>query len=225
MARKLAQSNKIVNGRKGCVGPTHPRMVYLPVNDFYVRLSGPRTGELLPWCKKCHKYRRDNPISKPGRAFVPKEQFMPIREELIRRIGITEAARRMGFSYNQMSDSYMAKKKSVRATTFSAAVKVLAKAREKGEDGWDMIAARVAGSNPVLAGQMSWSPEARIRRQEKIDAMLKKSAAGINPWAKMEQHYASLNTVDETPPDSYWWIPDQNSYIPRFGEEMLGSDF
>lgn len=138
-----------------------------PLTEFYVHKSGPRKGKPFSRCARCWNWQRDHP-QRSVRDRVPLDRFMPIYDELVRRIGQTQAARRIGVAVDTLSRRRLSGKESVEPGTFERAVAVLHEARVNGEDGWDTIQARISNLTDE-ARQRGWENSAKVRKRRVRD--------------------------------------------------------
>jgi hypothetical protein len=117
-----------------CRGILHPNGAMLPLEDFNVYRSGPRTGKPIARCKACHleserlRYRR-----KTGGGLVPLRKLLPFLIELVQRIGLLETSRRTGLGTTTISGILRQKNKYVRKQTFQKVAVVLHEARRTDE--------------------------------------------------------------------------------------------
>jgi hypothetical protein len=89
---------------KLCHGPAHDVPTLLPATEkyFYVRRSKGREGELYHRCRLCANWER---LKSPGTSgYVPLHVAFPFFREAVNRVGIVEAARRMGMSHNGLRE-------------------------------------------------------------------------------------------------------------------------
>jgi hypothetical protein len=127
-----------------------------PLTEFYVHKSGVRKGKPFSRCKRCWRWQVEHPQSQ-ARERVPMREFRAVRDELVRRIGQTNTARRIGVAVDTISRRRLAEKDSVLPETHERALEVLAEAQRNGEDGWDTTAAvRTLNLRPSEAGQARW---------------------------------------------------------------------
>ena len=73
------------------------------------------------------------------------------------------------------------------------------------------------GDTPYL--RLQEKKRARKRRAE-----LYERKADIN-LGSHEEHLATVFPLKDTTPDKFWWHDTGEGWLPRWGEEMLGSDF
>lgn len=185
-------------GGKVCRGFYHAPGTLLPLSEFNTRKSGDRKGELYSLCRVCHKHRRKHPISSPGSAYVPMSKFMEVYDELVRRIGQTNMAKRIGVAVDTLNRRRLATKTNVRVTTYETALAVLEDARSNGEDGWDADAVRVANLTPEIA----WQKSAEVRRLRK----------------KAENDWQLEMAMDRGVSDRAWSYPDKNDMYMRLAD-------
>jgi hypothetical protein len=142
-----------------------------PLIEFYVHGSGIREGKPFSRCKRCWRWQVDHPKG-TLRDRVPMPTFMPVYDELVRRIGQTQAARRIGVAVDTISRRRLNGKESVELETFDKAVSVLEVARANGEDGWSTELARI-GNLTDEDRQRGWQNSAKVRR-ERVQRRLKR---------------------------------------------------
>lgn len=163
---------------------------------------------------------------------VPVDEFRPVIEELRRRIGPMEAARRIGMSVEHLSDTRLAEKSSVRGSTYDAAVAVLDEARANGEDGWDVI--EVRSRNLIARGSEGYRLErAKFERECERRRTEGKLVKGVFGWMRIIDHFEmadcqvywrrGFQVPLDLVPIEYWHPPSMP--FPRFSEEMLGDEF
>lgn len=100
-----------------------------------------------------------------GRPLVPLDVFMQVRDELVRRIGQTNAAKRVGVASESLANHRLRTRQFVTRELHERASAVLAEARAAGEDGWSTREARIAAVAPYRLLGGYWSGEVRKGRQ------------------------------------------------------------
>lgn len=128
-------------------------------------------------------------------------EALPVLQELIGRIGQTNAAKRIGVAVDTISARRLSAKLTVKRAIYDAAVAALEDARAKGEDGWDIQAARAANLTPE-ARQLGIRRSAEVRRQRAaqkdkreerrrrklvIKAELAKREAATEEWKRQDR--------------------------------------
>ena len=148
----------------------------------------------------------DKPRSHPRRPKddVPVELFRQVCDELVKRIGQVNAARRMGLARETIADYRLRSKTAVSRQTYDAAVRVLEEVRENGENGWDTRQARIRSLNPILAGIASGV----ARRKKKAE---KELFGGLEDW----QYEMAMDKVYA---DNSWAYPDKDGKLYRFAD-------
>lgn len=155
---------------------------------------------------------------------------MPIIEELSRRIGKGETARRAGLYIDVLTIGRLRKTKGMRKSTVDKLVHVLVQARQNGEDGFDRLA--VSRSNLIPGGPPGARQRAtramvvkweRRRHRRERQRFRREIASGDNSFNN--EQIMKMYPVDMTSPDNFWWHNTGQEWLPRYGEEMLGSDF
>jgi hypothetical protein len=198
-----------------------------------------RKGKPFSRCKRCWRYQVTHPIKNPLHIErVPVKLYAHTVEELRRRIGQTEAARRMGTHPEHLGARRIAEKTTVTRRKYELAVKVLDDARAAGEDGFDMLAVKMAN---LIHQQRPGVPLDQRRRDywgPKFEAECERRrhvlVTGALGWPMYVRERFTMEECDEwyrrgfsvpldLVPREYWW--DDLSGLPRFGEEMLGKDF
>lgn len=204
-----------------------------PLTDFYIHKSGARKGRPFSQCIRCWHWQRAHPKNETGWVtMVPKRLAMPVFRELFRRLGPQETARRVGVAYNQLSPSRLRRKRSFRLQTYERAKDVLEKARQNGEDNWDVVAFKTSLLNPTVGGlarqkaRRQWEYDFEERRHVKIRGPLGFPLYVTNryTWEEATKIWRSQVKIplDLVPPE-YWRAPGAEFH--RFSEEMLGDDF
>jgi len=121
----------VKNGKKRCRGPLH-NGEWLAINKFLLRKrKNHHDAYYESRCKECVQFLRGFDHHYSG--IVSLKVAWPVFTELVRRLGITESARRAGI---EKSVFYRVAKKQghyVRGKTFAKAIIVLVEARQKNE--------------------------------------------------------------------------------------------
>jgi hypothetical protein len=184
-----------------------------PLTEFYVHKSGVRKGKPFSRCKRCWRWQVDHPQSQ-ARERVPMREFRAVYDELVRRIGQTNTAHRIGVAVDTISRRRLAEKDSVLPETHERALAVLAEAQRNGEDGWDGTAVRALNLRPTEAGLARWRRH-RERLQGVEYEIAMDLAAGAASWAKPDKdgnlrRFADFEckhgrlSGDKTPPCGCW---------------------
>jgi hypothetical protein len=232
-------------GTKKCNGH-HCQGQLRPLAEFYVHGSGVRKGRPFSRCKRCWNYQRTHAVVGPEWLdYVPMLDFRIVAVELIRRIGPTQAARRMGVNPIIFTPKRLALYESVRRRTYDSAVRVLADARAHGEDGWDALAVKTANltdKRRVEAGRRSGEVRrrrrderialmARVAEQDRLRKLKRPSVRPAKPirqpWTETEREQdrqderyerAADMLTDMFMAESDWAKPDKNGTLCRFAD-------
>lgn len=215
---------------KLCRGFFHAPGTMLPLSEFYTHKRGPRVGKPLSLCKRCKLHARKNPKGDNNwNAYV--DIPWDVIEELRRRIGPIEAARRAGLERDVLTPYRLERlSKGMRQTTADSLVRALDEARANGEDNHDPNEVRrahlIPGGPPgareaaVAAMQRKWKLWRALRAAEKRKRRkLTPEEMAMNRMLHMRQQVKPDNH------DPYWWHHTGQEWLPRWGEEMLGRDF
>ena len=120
--------------RKICNGPAHERPIELPVTDryWYFHKSGKKAGQPLHYCKTCSNFHRLKNPTKTNQGTVPAEQVLPILQEIIARVGKSEAARLIEVSPNTNAEILNGSTKRVQKKTAARMINTLRQLRKGG---------------------------------------------------------------------------------------------
>lgn len=214
-----------------CRGHFHAPGTKLPLSEFSVHRGTWQTGKPFAKCKRCTVWLKQHPKGdKDWNTYIPLERVMPIIEELSRRIGKGETARRAGLYIDVLTIGRLRKTKGMRKSTVDKLVRVLVQARQNGEDGFDRLA--VSRSNLIPGGPPGARQRAtramvvkweRRRHRRERQRFRREIASGDNSFNN--EQIMKMYPVDMTSPDNFWWHNTGQEWLPRYGEEMLGSDF
>ena len=199
-----------MNGQwhKRCTGPAHDEPVYLPATDkyFYVRAAEGRDGEFLSRCRLCQNWTR---VKSPGseRGLIDANKVLPYYEEAVNRIGRMELHRRTGLSYESLSAVLDGKTAQVLKRNFKLVLLELISMRRKNEYR-DNASLRLADK----------------KRANKKRERTREIAKNLS-FKPQSDYLAIIQPVDEGEPDKTWWHHTGQEWLPRYGEEMLGSEF
>lgn len=127
----------IKDGMKLCAGPTHPEGgTWLPATEqyFYKRLNG-LSPSFHSHCKRCRSHRvAKKKLDSLAYGYVMVSRFRFVFEELERRLGRKEAARRCGMASHHRWQSIMeGKQRRVQKRTIERAMNALLEARINNE--------------------------------------------------------------------------------------------
>lgn len=193
---------------KRCTGPAHDEPTYLPATDkyFYKRAASARDGEFLSRCRLCQNWAR---VKSPGseRGLIETDKVLHFYQEAVNRVGRAELSRRTGLSIESISNILSGKRQHVRKGNFKLVLLELISMRRKNE----------------------YHSNASLRLADKKRANKKREA--IRAMARdivlhdQEAHLDKIRPVKPDKPDQAWWHDTGQGWLPRWGEEMLGSDF
>jgi hypothetical protein len=215
---------------KKCRGHYHPGGVLVPLTEFHTHRRGRRANKPFSECKKCIKYRQTSPPKLTRPAFieemVPMEKVRPLIDELIRRVGRYEAARRAGLHQEAFSDRRRRNQQFVKPTTFARLAIAVRQAREAGEDNFDIANVRLANLIPNVSGL--YGPKKKFyywRKKREQERMTRAQAKPKSGFKLYDDYVAARNVAKPSEPDPQWWVHTGMEWLPRYGDEMLGSDF
>lgn len=117
---------------KICRGPYHREGKALPVTAFSLRKYPSGKISRHSWCIHCCLYRKHK-NKQPNHGYLPVERVWWIFDELIRRVGHMEAARRINMSPTALRVIKTRGRKHVQKFTVTRAVLALRDARQKRE--------------------------------------------------------------------------------------------
>lgn len=163
----------------------------------------------------------------PGSGYVDIDKFLPVYAELIRRIGQTAMARRLGMAVDSLNIRRIREKKTVRATTYHAAADLLEVVRANGEDGWDTAAVRIANLRPHEAARKS-AENRRLRRLKREEKARRKELRRIEEQRRAEIAYRERESdrrallfsmaMDKDYSDRAWAYPDKDGLLMKFAD-------
>jgi hypothetical protein len=207
-----------------CRGFFHAPGTLVPLSEFSFHKRGTRVGKPFSQCRRCTNHRRQNPKGNTDwNSYV--EVPIEIVEELRRRIGPYEAARRAGLYIDVLLPGRVRRHR-MRQSTVDKLNAVLEEARVKGEDNFDPASVRLSqlipGGPPGAREKATRAMVAMWEHRMRERAKIARSKARRRLGSRFE---FTWKPVDETPPDPVWWHHTGQEWLPRWGEEMLGSDF
>lgn len=118
--------------QKLCRGPYHREGKLLPITEFSLRKYSSGNIRRHCWCMHCAQHKRHK-NKQPNHGYVPLEQVWWIFDELIRRVGHMEAARRIGMSPSGLRLIKTRERRQVQKFTLAKAISALRDARQKNE--------------------------------------------------------------------------------------------
>lgn len=118
--------------QKLCRGPYHEEGKLLPITEFSLRKYPSGRIVRSSWCIHCSQYKKHK-NKQPNHGYVSMEQVWWIFDELIRRVGHTEAARRINMSSNGLRLIKKRERRQVQKFTLARAISALRDARQKNE--------------------------------------------------------------------------------------------
>lgn len=127
--------NRTIDGQlmRLCSGPSHDEPTWLPATEkyFYKRKSGHMAGYLDHKCRLCRVWKPGIPLDEGG--WVAIEHVGPFFLEGVRRVGLSEFARRVGITRVNMRYIINGKRRFVYKRTAKRAMLELVSMRRKGE--------------------------------------------------------------------------------------------
>lgn len=193
---------------KRCTGSAHEEPVYLPATTkyFHTRKTGSRAGQFLSHCRLCENWHK---LKSPGsdRGLVEVRLVRHFYEEAVNRVGRAELERRTGIAIFAINEVLNGTAKNVRKANLKKVLLELISMRRKNE----------------------YHDNAQLRHQEKRRAKKRRAAVYQMRHALTlgdpEEHLAKLYPIKDDKPDLAWWVETDKGVLPRYGEEMLGSEF
>lgn len=207
-----------------CRGHFHAPGTLVPLTEFYVHKGTWRTGKPFAKCKTCTLWFRKHPIPEADKwhTILPLDEVRPLVDELHRRIGPTEAARRVGMHSDALMWHRLGRQDGMRLSTVEKLLRVLEGARKLGEDGYDFLERRTAN---LIAGRRA---HVERMRQQQREELVKSRETKNGAWGLYLESIAkrSDEAYQAIPsPDPAWWVWTGMEWLPRYGDEMLGDDF
>lgn len=151
---------------------------------------------------------------------IPVADAWPVISEVRRRLGPVEAARRAGLNADYLTLQRLKEQWGIRLGTLKKLIEVRNEARVNGEDNFD--AKSVSSKNLIPGGPPGARTKAnRVWLRMRLEGLRKKGTPHTTP----EYHLMKLYPVKSSDPDPEWWHYTGQEWVPRYGEEMLGSDF
>lgn len=210
---------------KMCRGHYHAPGTFVSLAKFYTHKGKWRAGKPFSECIECWKWRKENP-AKLGTLWTDKVMLTDaalVIEELRRRIGPVEAARRAGLNEDYLAETRLLEQEGIRLVTFNQLRKVLIRARLAGEDNFDPIEHNkqflVPGRGLNAANQARRAKRDALKHAERR----RRARSQFVIYARKEAQ--EKWPVKDTTPDKTWWHWTGQEWLPRYGTEMLGKDF
>jgi len=130
--KKLAIVVKDGKSFKICTGPTHHEPTLLPVEEFHVRRSKGREGELISRCKTCVNFRKlKNPGTNHGWIPIDKQIFEHV-QEMVNRVGIVHASRLSEINENTLRSILNEETERIQKRTYARILSTIRLQRENG---------------------------------------------------------------------------------------------
>ncbi len=156
---------------KMCYGPLHDEPTMLPLTDFYLRNKKNPAQGYAQYCRYCRHYEMMLSVGYGKiQGFVKRDDVWWIFEEIVRKIGIMEACRRLemsqqtmwairhGVSRRKNAPGVRTKKKWVKAEIAQRAILLLKELR----DNHEVISRRSIKLGAAMRGKEVKPPEGKF---------------------------------------------------------------
>jgi hypothetical protein len=190
---------------KMCRGPLHPDGgEVLPINEFHHFRRGRRAGKPFCRCKRCERVRRGRDPELSGN--VPMIDVLPMLRVLEIRLGRAETCRRAGIGERNFwwridhlhyPNMHMRTFLKIKALHESV----------------------LSGNVQRDPNDIAWGRQARGH----IEGLA--HSRRILAEAKHDYQVPTDKWTVRNEPDKTWWVDTGMGWLPRYGAEMLGSDF
>lgn len=195
---------------KWCFGPLHPPGGELLPCDpdgesaFYMNKVGKKAGRPFSHCKQCEHLKRG--VDPANSGFVSVAEGRAMANYVADRIGRTEFLRRA-----DLAQSFFARLEeypTMRMATLNRIRRVYHAVRAARE--------QRAPNDIKYGAYLRGRAESRKRAKAELDQ---------GGWETYLAYVAERNAAKSPEPDPKWWVNTGMEWVPRYGEEMLGSDF